>query len=534
MAGDSLWGDDFIVVKSEPKEAKKTIKKISQPKDPSSVVTKAVKSKTVSLHEKLAIITENVKKILGRYAENTQVIKTRAELTSYIDKALENGIIAVDTETNNSLQPITCKLMGPCLYTPGLKNAYIPINHVNPNTGERLDWQLTEQDVREELERILNIKVIMHNGKFDYQVIKCTTGVEVVPYWDTFIGARILDENERSAGLKQQYIEKIDPSVEKYSIDHLFEDIEYAVVDPEIFALYAATDSFMTYKLYLWQLEQFMIPDHKRIYDLFMNVEMPIVEVAAEMELAGIEIDTEYAKLLSAKYHKQLDLIDKQIEEEVKKYDETVAKWRLTESANYHPPKKTGEGVGKSKSEQLENPINMSSPTQLAILLYDVLETPVVDKKSPRGTGEEILNKIKLPLCDLILERRGLLKLIDTYVDKFPQIILPETGRLHAHFLQLGAGTGRFSSADPNLQNIPSHRKDIRLMFKAGDRNKTRQFQDSISIPVVEDVLTPDGWKSVKEVTTGEMISITDDSGNVVFSPIKQVVNTGSAVELTF
>ena len=71
-------------------------------------------------------------------------------------------------------------------------------------------------------------------------------------------------------------------------------------------------------------------------------------------------------------------------------------------------------------------------------------------------------------------------------------------------------------------------------MFKAGDRNKTREFQDSISIPVVEDVLTPDGWKSVKEVTTGEMISITDDSGNVVFSPIKQVVNTGSAVELTF
>ena len=64
-----------------------------------------------------------------------------------------------------------------------------------------------------------------------------------------------------------------------------------------------------------------MIPDHKRIYDLFMNVEMPIVEVAAEMELAGIEIDTEYAKLLSAKYHKQLDLIDKQIEEEVKKYN---------------------------------------------------------------------------------------------------------------------------------------------------------------------------------------------------------------------
>ena len=468
MSMSSLWGDDFVV-KSEPLEAKKIVKKISKPKDSSSVVTKAVKSKAVPLADKLAIITENVKKILGRYADNTQVIKTREELTKYIDASIANGVIAVDTETNNSLQPITCKLMGPCLYTPGQKNAYIPINHVNPSTGVRLEWQLTEEDVKEELSRLSDTKIITHNGKFDYQVIKCTTGVEMVVYWDTFVGAKILDENERSAGLKQQYIEKIDPSVEKYSIDHLFEDVEYAVVDPDIFALYAATDSFMTYKLYLWQKEQFEIPDHKRIYDLFMNVEMPIVPVAAEMEMAGIEIDTEYAKLLSAKYHKQLDAIDEKIAEELHKYDEKVARWRLTEEANYHPPKKTGEGVGKSKSEQLENPINMSSPTQLAIFLYDILQTPVIDKKSPRGTGEEILTKIKLDICDLILERRGLLKLIDTYVDKFPEIVLPETGRLHAHFLQLGAGIGRFSSADPNLQNIPSHRKDIRLMFKARD-----------------------------------------------------------------
>ena len=106
----SLWGDDFVV-KSEPVEAKKIVKKISKPKDSSSVVTKAVKSKAVPLADKLAIITENVKKILGRYADNTQVIKTREELTKYIDASIANGVIAVDTETNKSLQPITCKLM---------------------------------------------------------------------------------------------------------------------------------------------------------------------------------------------------------------------------------------------------------------------------------------------------------------------------------------------------------------------------------------------------------------------------------------
>jgi hypothetical protein len=68
----------------------------------------------------------------------------------------------------------------------------------------------------------------------------------------------MLDENELSAGLKQQYISKIDPSIEKYSIEHLFEDIEYAIVDPDLFALYAATDSYMTYKLYEWQKKQLL------------------------------------------------------------------------------------------------------------------------------------------------------------------------------------------------------------------------------------------------------------------------------------
>ena len=115
---DSLWGDEFVI-KSEPKEVKKIIKKIAQPKDPSQTVVKAVKSKSISIQEKLALITENVKKILGKYADNTLVIRTRKQLTEYIDAAIKNEIIAVDTETNNSLVPITCKLMGLCIYTPG-------------------------------------------------------------------------------------------------------------------------------------------------------------------------------------------------------------------------------------------------------------------------------------------------------------------------------------------------------------------------------------------------------------------------------
>lgn len=445
---DSLWGDEFSI-KETPKEAKKIIEKVNKPKQVKVTTEKVIKSKSVSVEEKLAIISENVYRILGVYKDRTQVIRTKQELIDYIDVAISNGEIAIDTETNNSLEPVTCKLMGPCIYTPGLKNAYIPLNHKNLITGQRLEWQLTEDDIKEQFARLVDTKIIMHNGKFDYEVIKCTTGLELSVYWDTMIGSKMLNEDE-PAGLKYQYIQKIDSSIEKYDIESFFNGIEYAVVDPEVFALYAATDAYMTYRLYEWQKEQFAQPDLLRVYDVFMNIEMPVLKVAAEMELAGICIDAEYSKRLSDKYHAKLDIIDEKIAKELDQYTDTIAQWRLTEDANIKPLKKgKTDEYGKSKNEQLPDDINVASPTQLAILLYDVLKHPPVDKKSPRGTGEDILLKIDYPICKLILEKRGLEKLIGTYIDKLPECVVQKTGRLHAHFNQLGAATGRFSSSDP-------------------------------------------------------------------------------------
>lgn len=451
LAEDSLWGNDYDVSDDEIKD----LIKRSKPKQVKVYTEKSIKSKTVPIEEKLSIIRANVLRILGVYKENTLVIKTREQLHQYIDSAMSNGVIAVDTETNNSLDPISCKLMGPCIYTPGQKNAYIPVNHINPITRERLPWQLTEKDVKEEFQRFndSSTEIVMHNGKFDYQVIKCTCGLELRIDWDTLIAARLLNENER-AGLKEQYISKIDPSIEKYSIEHLFEGVEYAVVDPEIFALYAATDSFMTLKLKDWQAEQFALDTNKRIYKLFKTVEMPVVTVTASMELTGVKIDTEYSKRLSKKYHKKLDDIDVKIAEELKTYDDKISAWRATPEANFKP--KTAQGkLGKSKNEQLSDPISITSTTQLAIFIYDILGLEAVDKKTPRGTGEDILVKLNekhhIPLFQLILDRRGLDKLIGTYIDKLPECISPVDGRLHAHFNQYGAATGRFSSSDPNL-----------------------------------------------------------------------------------
>lgn len=454
--GNSLWGEDFVV-STPPAKQRKLIEKVAKPKQVKVTTERAVRSarqKGVVTQAQLDDIAAEVYRILGVYKENTVCLRSRQELHDYIDAAILNNLISIDTETNNSLVPLTCKIMGLCLYTPGQKNAYIPVNHIDLQTGQLLENQVTEQDIKEELSRLDKTFTIMHNGKFDIQVIKCTCGLELHVDWDTMIAAHVLNENER-AGLKPQYIQKIDPTIEKYDIEGLFEGIEYAKFSPDLFALYAATDAYMTYKLYEWQKAQFAVPDNHKIYNLFLTVEMPLIPVLVDMELAGVSIDTEYAQRLSKKYHKQLDALDIELEKAIHEYDDVIAKWRLTADAQKKEKKinkRTGEETwSRSKSEQLPEVISVTSPTQLAILFYDILGTPVIDKKTPRGTGEEILSQMNYPICKLILKKRGLEKLIGTYIDKLPECILPETGRIHCHFNQYGAATGRLSSSDPNL-----------------------------------------------------------------------------------
>ena len=457
----SLWGKEFNI---ESKNNKEILNKINSVKSPKVTVEKALKSKSVSLEEKLNLITENVYKILGTYKEQTTVLKSALEVQEYFLKAKNNGVVTLDTETNNSLDPLTCKLMGICIYTPGLKNAYIPINHINKYTKERLDWQLTEKEICELLHILDDTFTISHNGKFDYEVLKCTVDWEMRIDWDTMIGARLLNENER-AGLKQQYIEKIDSSIEKYSIESLFQDIEYAVVDPNIFALYAATDSYMTYKLYEYQKRLFEEEDNRKLFNLFKEVELPIVKISADMELRGICIDEEYSKRLSKKYNEHLLELDNKLNKELDAYKDIINDWRKSKEANEY--KIVNGRKQKSKNEQLKDPIELTSPTQLAILLYDVLKVPAIDKKMPRGTGADILKQIDLPICKLLIEQKIILKLLTAFIDNLPEKINKKDGRLHSHFNQLGTDTGRFSSTEPNLQQIPSKNKEIRMMFCA-------------------------------------------------------------------
>ena len=252
---------------------------------------------------------------------------------------------------------------------------------------------------------------------------------------------------------------------------------------------------------------------------------MPCVQVVAEMELNGIEIDKEYAQRLSLKYHNKLKELGTRIHAEISKYEDKIAAWRLTPEANEKPKKKNRNGEdteGKSKNEILEEYINFSSPAQLAILLYDVIGVKVVDKKNPRGTGEDILEKINLPLCKLILEQRGLLKLINAFVDSLPELANGKDGRIHCHFNQYGAATGRFSSSDPNMQQIPSHLKEIRMMFKACSKENIIELSDNFyEVPYTDEVETIEGWKKVKELVVGDKIINSENE----YDTIKNIIN---------
>lgn len=521
MKANSLWGDDIVIESN----TKSVIDKIESPKK--------VSSKKMPLATRLNDISKEVNRILGKYAQDTVVLDSLDKLHDYITSAIKNGVVAIDTETNNSLDPFTCKLMGLCLYTPNEKNAYVPVNHIDVVTKQLLKNQVSTSDIYNELSRLDSTKIIAHNGKFDYKVLLMTTGYKMPIYWDTLIGAKVLDENER-AGLKEQYRLHIDSSQEKYDIEHLFDKLEYAIVSPDVFALYAATDPYMTYRLYQYQKEQFELSDNTKLYKLFMNIEMPILQVAIDMELTGICVDDKYAETLSGKYREASKSLQRKIDKELDSYKDTIAEWRKTSEAQARP-KTQGGKVGKSKSEQLSEPISLSSPTQLAILLYDVLKVQPVDKKEPRGTGEEILKQINLPICNLVLEQRGIEKLIGTYTDKLPECVSPRDHRLHAEFNQYGADTGRFSSSNPNLQNIPSHSKDIRMMFVARcDEREESVVGQELRVPFGDEILLKGNeWKTIDKLEIGDIL-FTDSGIARVQSMSKYYVDDTTYYSLVF
>lgn len=401
--------------------------------------SKPVTRKGTSLTDKIKNTCDLVQNKLGKYQELVELLSTKEDLHEYINSAIEFGEIAIDTETTG-LDPITDQIVGACIYVPGRKGAYIPINHISSMTRERVANQLTNEEVSEEFKRLVdnNVKVIYFNAKFDIRVMRWQLKLDIPPYWDCFIAAKCLKENEDEASLKYLWKKYCSPDKDAphFTFDKLFHGITFNLIPINTAYLYAGMDAKMTYELYDFQrpwldendVEHCQRADLTRVSKLFKEIEMPIVSIVADIEDRGVEIDVDYCKSLSEKYNKILKQNIEDFNTALEPYKEQIQAW-----VNTHPQTK------------IENPINIGSTDQLAELFYDILKCPSVSKKKPRGTGEEILSKLNHPLCKPILAYRGTTKLLSTYIDKMPEIVNKKTKRIHCNFKQYGADTGRFA-----------------------------------------------------------------------------------------
>lgn len=435
------------------KQADKLIAKKTKEKSKKSAVV--VKSNGVL--GKINTIRQFVEEHLGKYKDEYITITDAEVLRKYVADC--KGQIAIDTETTG-LDPMQNKIVGVCLYSPNCKGAYIPLRHKSAITGELLPNQLAPEVVAEILKPLENAdEDIMFNAKFDTRFMRNDLGVELNCTWDGYLAGRLMNENEPNKGLKPLHAKYVlDGKEDEFSFSDIFGQLGIKVFDIvpiDIATLYGAHDAVITWELYQFQ-KQYLYYDENEPFEArngmngvawcFFNIEMPCIKPIAEMEDNGILLDTDYATQLSKKYNELRDTALETFYTLLEPYEEDIRKY---------------------KGGKLDNPINIGSPTQLAILFYDILGYEVVDEKSPRGTGEAILKKWNTDLTNAILDYRTYDKLLGTYIDKLPLCINPNDGRIHCSFNQYGADTGRMSSSDPNLQNIPSHAKDIRKMFVA-------------------------------------------------------------------
>lgn len=461
------------------------------------------------ISSRISSINATINKYLGKYAEQYRCIITKEELNKYINKCIEDGICSIDTETTG-LDPMQDQIVGfsICCLSMLEHPAYIPINHVSFVTGQRVKDQMSEEDVKECLDRLVDagVKIVMFNAVFDCRVIKNQVKTLLRCFWDTSVASRCMNENEAKGknGLKklhQKYVLK--GKKDAFKFDELFKGLNFALVPIKTGFLYAAHDAKITLELYLYQKDYLYYDPACTMSDrngmngvswVFFNIEMPIVEVVVELEDTGVALDFDYCKVLHDEYTKRLNKAEKECYKLIDRYKDEIAQYN-----------------GKTR---LDDPINLGSSQQLAVLLYDIMGLKSVDKNKPRGTGEEILKKMKDPIAQAILDYRGIAKLLNTYIEKMPEVANKNDKRVHCKFNQYGADTGRFSSSDPNLQNLPSHAKDIRPMFIATNDDKCVDFdtEDCLQVEKFSEIETDNGWVAVSSLHKGSTITVSDDT----------------------
>lgn len=365
----------------------------------------------------------------------TQIISTSVELADLAHKLAGAKVIAFDTETTSTDQ-MRADLVGISLAIDESQGFYIPVGH----TVSGQIQQLPPAQVIEALRPALTspkIEKVGHNVKYDY-VVLARQGLRVAPMaFDTMIAEWLINPASRNLGLK---------NLSWVRLDHRMTEIEELIgkgknqrtmneVPIEDAAPYAAADAAVVIRLIPQLTAELKAAG---ALNLLHDLEMPLVPILADMEMAGITLDTDFLNKMSTELTRRLGEL---------------------EQAVY---------------EQVGEPFNLNSTQQLSHALFDRLKLTPPDrtKRTASGfysTAADVLDGMRNqhPVVEWVLEHRELAKLKSTYVESLPQQVNPQTGRVHTSYNQTGSVTGRIASMDPNLQNIPIRTELGRRVRKA-------------------------------------------------------------------
>ena len=365
-----------------------------------------------------------------------ECVLTAAQLDAWVAKLLAADEFAFDTETD-SLDAMRANLVGISLSVEPGKACYIPLAHDAPGVAAQLPREAVLDALRPLFANGAKRKLGQH-GKYDLHVLR-RHGIEVAGYADdTMLESFVLNAGIARHDMDSLAARHLGYQTIKYEdvVGKGAKQIGFAQVSLEDATCYAAEDADITLRLHRALSPK--LAAEPGLLSVYRDIEMPLVPVLARVESNGVRIDAEELRRQSADLSRRM----------------LAAQQKATELA------------GRS--------FNLDSPKQLGALLFDELKLPAL-VKTPSGapsTNEEALEAIadQHELPRIILEYRGLAKLRSTYTDKLPEMVNPQTGRVHTSYHQAGAATGRLASSDPNLQNIPIRSEDgrrIRTAFVA-------------------------------------------------------------------
>ena len=358
---------------------------------------------------------------------NYQLVDNEGKLSQLLQNIVTQSVLSLDTETT-STDPIRAELVGMSFSYAENQAFYVPV------PADRSEAQKIVDRFRPVFEN-REIMKVGQNIKYDMLVL-ANYGVRLQgPLFDTMVAHYVLQPELRH---NMDYLAEIYLNYQTIHIEELIgpkgkNQGNMRDLPPASVYEYACEDADVTLKLKN-KLEKEL--DENNVRKLFEEIEMPLIPVLAYMERNGVRIDTEALKETSRHFTLRM----KQIEEEVYQLAGTE--------------------------------FNIASPKQVGEVLFDRLKIVEKAKKTKTGqyvTSEEVLESLrgKHEVVGKILEHRGLKKLLGTYIDALPQLINPETGRIHTSFNQTVTATGRLSSSNPNLQNIPIRNEDGKEIRKA-------------------------------------------------------------------